>query len=87
MSALEAQYSPMIQSAQEQTREERISLKLSSSRARMVGRSLEFVSMISRTKNTTSSALAVFVSPRKSACANDRMSRLEGSVAGWFETV
>lgn len=54
-----SQYSPMIHSADEHTLEERISLKLSSSLARMMGRNCLLVSMISRTKNTTSSALAV----------------------------
>lgn len=72
MSAWDVQYSPTIHRAQEHTREERISLKLSRSRARTVGRSLGFVSMTSRTKKTTSSALAVFVSPRKSAPVRTR---------------
>lgn len=54
-----SQYSPMIHSADEQTLEDRISLKLSKSRASIIGRSCLFVSMISRTKNITSRALAV----------------------------
>ena len=57
------QYSDRIHSAQEQTREERIWEKVSSRRARMVGRSLGLVSMISRTKKTTSSAELLLVSP------------------------
>ncbi len=57
------QYSDRIHRAQEQTREERICEKVSSRRARMVGRSLGLVSMISRTKNTTSSAELLLVSP------------------------
>ena len=54
-----SQYSPMIQSADEQTLEDLISLKVSNSLASMMERSRTFVSIISRTKNTTSSALAV----------------------------
>lgn len=52
MSSTEVEYSDRIQSAQEQTREERICEKVSMSRSRIVGRSFGFVSMISRTKNT-----------------------------------
>ncbi len=59
MSAGLLQYSPMIHRAEEQTLEDRISLKLSSKRARMMDRSDAFVSMISRTKKITSRALAV----------------------------
>ena len=57
------QYSDRIHRAQEQTREDLIWLKVSSRRARMVGRSLGFVSMISLTKNTTSRAELLLVSP------------------------
>ncbi len=67
MSVMEVQYSPMIHRADEHTLEDRISLKLSSKRKRMMLRSWALVSMISRTKNTTSRALAVLKSPRKSA--------------------
>ena len=59
MSAGVSQYSPMIHKADEQTRDDLISLKLSKSRARMMERSCVLVSMISRTKKTTSKALAV----------------------------
>ncbi len=52
MSSTEVEYSERIQSAQEQTREERICEKVSIRRSRIVGRSFGLVSMISRTKNT-----------------------------------
>lgn len=60
------QYSPMIQSAQAQTRAERIWEKVSRRRVTIDSRSFGLVSMISRTKKTTSRAEAVLLSPKKS---------------------
>lgn len=84
ISGMVLQYSPMIHKAEEQTLDDRISLKLSSSRSRMTSRSWELVSMISLTKNTTSSALAVLKSPRKSATGTIAV-RLEVSYAEFLD--